>query len=233
MSKPQQFVGYHNMQKFTSRIVPTFKNKVNEVILTGSSAGGFGASLNYSMVQDAFENVPVKVVDDSGPPFHDKYMPVCMQKRWREMWGLNDSLPPDCTECRQADGGGLVKMADFYLRKHPNLAIGIVSSYRDEIIRDFYAMGDDNCARLERSAPIRNFLGGACLSYSGGDNYVSGLEDLRKSYEGTGKFGAYVLKGSKHQHIWRERFFERGSGDMTMAQWMTDFINGKNQIIMP
>lgn len=231
--KPQQFVGYSNMLKFTSRIVPTFKSKVNQVILTGASAGGFGASLNYSMVQDAFGSVPVKVVDDSGPPFNDKYMPVCMQKRWREIWGLNDALPPDCTECRQADGGGLVKMADFFLRKHPNVAIGIVSSMRDEIIRNFYSMGDDDCARMERSAPIRNYMGGACLSYSGGDNYVMGLENLRGTYEPSGKFAGYVMEGSKHQHIWRERFFEPVSGGRTIAQWLTDFINNKNVVILP
>ena len=67
---------------------PTFKDKVSRVVLTGSSAGGFGAALNYSMVQDAFGNVPVSILDDSGPPFEDQQMPVCMQKRWREAWGF-------------------------------------------------------------------------------------------------------------------------------------------------
>ena len=64
----QHFVGALNMQLFVSRIVPTFKS-VEQVVLTGSSAGGIGAGLNFGMVQDSFGNVPVTLVDDSFPPF--------------------------------------------------------------------------------------------------------------------------------------------------------------------
>lgn len=233
VAEPQQFVGYRNMEKFTSRIVPTFKDKVKMVVLTGASAGGFGASMNFSMVQDSFGDVHVKVVDDSGPPFENKYMPVCMQKRWREIWGLNDMLPPDCTECQAPDGGDLAKLADFYLRKHPNLAIAIVSSQKDEIIRNFYSMGDDDCARFESSAPIRNYMGGACVGPSSGDNYAAGLEALRQTYLPKGKFAGYMLAGTRHQHIWRQRFFEAPTGGVTIAQFVTNFLNGKNEYILP
>ena len=34
---------------------------------------------------------------DSGAPFTDKYMPVCMQQRWREAWGLNVTCRPTAT----------------------------------------------------------------------------------------------------------------------------------------
>jgi hypothetical protein len=229
----QQFVGYLNMLKFTSRIVPTFKDKVKQVVLTGASAGGFGAGMNFSMVQDSFGDVNVKAIDDSGPPFNDKFMPVCMQKRWRALWGLDDMLPPDCTECRQADGGGLLHFNDFLLRKHPNLAIAIISSQRDEIIRDFYSMGDDDCARFETSAPIRNYMGGACVGPASGNNYSAGLDDLKQSYEKTGKFAGYMIDGTKHQHIWRARFFEAPTGGVTIAKFVTDFINHKNSFVIP
>ena len=39
VTEPQQFVGYRNMQKFVARIVPTFKDEVNQVVITGASAG--------------------------------------------------------------------------------------------------------------------------------------------------------------------------------------------------
>ncbi|HSY40792.1 MAG TPA: pectin acetylesterase-family hydrolase, partial [Polyangia bacterium] len=40
----QHFVGYRNMQKFIGHLVPTFPG-LTQVLLTGASAGGFGAGL--------------------------------------------------------------------------------------------------------------------------------------------------------------------------------------------
>ena len=71
VAAPQQFVGYFNMQKFIGHLVPTFRDRVNRVILTGASAGSFGAALNFSMVQDAFGEVRVDALLDSGVPFSD------------------------------------------------------------------------------------------------------------------------------------------------------------------
>ena len=47
------------LEAVVARIVPTFKDKVDKVVITGASAGGFGAALNFSMVQDAFGEVRV------------------------------------------------------------------------------------------------------------------------------------------------------------------------------
>ena len=232
VSQPQQFVGHLNMLKFVSRIVPTFRDKVDQVLLTGSSAGGFGASLNYSMVQDAFGSICVQVVDDSGPPFADRYFPVCMQKKWRALWGLDDSLPADCAECRQADGGGLARLGEFMIRKHPNLTVGLVSSLTDEIIRLFYSAGNNNCSNFETSDMIGNFLG-----VNGGmvpaDVYTAGLTNLCDQYISNPKNSAYFMSGGLHQHLWRPRFYEAPTGGMTIAKWLIDFINGTGHNLKP
>ena len=159
MPAAQQFMGYRNMQKFIGRVVPTFKDKVNRVVMTGVSAGSFGAALNYSMVQDAFGSVKVDALLDSGAPFSDQYMPICMQKRWRELWGLNDALPPDCTECKRDDGGGFIKMADFLIKKHPNATLAVVTSIQDEVIRLFFSVGLQNCANYDTADPVAITLG--------------------------------------------------------------------------
>jgi hypothetical protein len=218
------------MQKFVARWVPTFKDTVKRVILTGSSAGGFGAALNFSMVQDSFGGgVAVDVLDDSGPPFADTFMPVCMQKKWRDLWGLNDALPPDCAECLQTDGGGLVHLSDFLVRKHPAAKIALVSSMQDEIIRLFYSAGNNDCMGFDQADPVGNFLftlGGTFPA----DQYTAGLDDLRTTYVPTGRFGTYFLGGSNitfHQHIWRARFFDAAAGTVPIAQWVTDFLGGK------
>lgn len=225
---PLQFLGYRDMQKFIGRIVPTYKNKVSRVVLTGASAGGFGAALNFSMVSDAFGDVPVSVIDDSGPPFDDKYMPVCMQDRWRKAWGFAGSLPPDCTECQQANGGGLVRLSDFLLRKHPKAAIAIISSVQDEVIRLFYSSGLKDCASYDTADPVGITVGQFDTSvYFQPQPYTDGLNDLRTRYKASGQLATYYIAGSNitlHQHIFRTRFFDTVAGDQPMSQFVTSFL---------
>lgn len=236
VSTPQQFVGYDDMKLYIGRIVPTFKNTVNQVVITGASAGAFGAALNFSMVQDAFGSVPVIALDDSGPPFNDTYMPVCLQENWRQVWGFANSLPPDCTECKQPDGGGggLVHLADFLLRKHPNARIGILSSVQDEVIRLFYSMGLDNCMNYAEADPVPLFLAESDPTmFFSADNYTAGLNALRTAYVSTGKLSTYYMSGQIHQHIFRPEFFTSTAGSITEAQWAQDFIDGKIEQIGP
>ncbi|MDB4976820.1 MAG: hypothetical protein JWN48_5161 [Myxococcaceae bacterium] len=230
----QQYVGYHNMEKFVARIVPTFKDKVKRVVLTGASAGGFGTLLNYSMVQDSFgDDIWVTALNDSGPSFDDAIQPACMQKRWRDMWGFAGSLPKDCTECQQADGGGLGKLATYLQRKHPNFRLALVSSVHDEVIRAFYAMGLDNCSGFDTASPVPAALG---FTFSDAD-YQTGLMGIRTTYAPTNKFASYYINGflnnTFHQHTWRPRFYEAAQGNVTIAQWTSDFLAGKMTQVGP
>jgi hypothetical protein len=237
LDAPQQFVGYLNMKLFMARIVPTFKSKVSRVILTGASAGGFGAALNYSMVQDAFGEVQVDAIDDSGPPFDDKYMPVCMQKRWRDSWGLDASLPPDCTECRQQDGGGLLKLSDFLLRKHPLAHIAIISTMQDEVIRLFYSVGVSDCADYDTADPV-GITVGQLLDPSvlfAADTYTAGLNDLRARYASSNRLSTFFMGGDApnlHQHVFRPEFYDMFNGT-TQAAYVTDFLAGKVEQLGP
>jgi len=235
----QQFVGANNMKLFIGRIVPTFKDKISRVVMTGSSAGGFGALLNYSMAQDAFGSVLVTVLNDSAPSFPDNptSMPVCLQKNWREIWGLNAAFPPDCTECQQADGGGLNKLATFLYRKHPNASIAVISSMQDEVIRLFYSSGLQNCANFTTADPVGITLGQADPgTYLVAEDYTAGLNALRMQGMGYGKFATYYLGGANitfHQHLWRPRFYDASAGSETIAAFTTNFLAGKFEHIGP
>ncbi|MGH7434618.1 MAG: pectin acetylesterase-family hydrolase, partial [Polyangiaceae bacterium] len=139
----QHFVGHLNLQSYIARIVPTFP-KLSQVLLTGASAGAFGAGLNYAMVQDSFGSVPVVVMMDSALPFRVKYLPACLQKKWRELWGFDDALPKDCAECFDDDGSGLTDIVYYLLHKYAGARVAAVTTMEDEIIRLFYAQGVDD-----------------------------------------------------------------------------------------
>lgn len=233
----QKFLGYRDMQLFMGRIVPTFQDKVDHVVLAGSSAGSFGAALNASMVQDSFGEVPVDLIMDSGLPFSDKYMPVCMQERWREQWGLNAALPPDCTECQQADGGGFLGLADFMLRKHPNMKLAALSGAEDEVMRLFFSSGLKDCAAYDTADPVAIVLGQFDPTvYYPAKDYTAAIEEVKTKYVPTGRLATYLIGAptpNYHEHLFRSELYTAPSGGVTEAQFVADFIEGKMQQITP
>jgi Pectinacetylesterase len=236
IATPQQFVGHLNMKKFIARIVPTFRAKVNQVVLTGSSAGGFATAMNVSLVQDSFDPVPVIGIDDSGPPFEDEHLPVCMQKRWREAWGLDDSFPPDCTECRQADGGGLVRFADFLLKKHPSMRLALLSSAEDEVMRLFYSAGLNDCKGYDEADPVAITVGQFTPgTYFPAADYTKGVASLIERYRSTGRFASYLMSGQRHQHLFRSRLYEAPAGSSlpVLADFIAKFVAGKVENVGP
>lgn len=152
-------VGYLNMGHYLERLVPTFQ-QVDTVVLTGSSAGGYGASFNYDRVQKAFGGVPVHLLNDSGPTLSDDYLGACLQEQLRELWNLNETLPADCTECFNADGGGLSNAATFIAEKYPDRRFGLISSLEDGTIRLFYGYGYPSCTNPQIPMPAAPFTEG-------------------------------------------------------------------------
>jgi L-ascorbate metabolism protein UlaG (beta-lactamase superfamily) len=151
-----------------------------------------------------------------------------MQKKWRDTWGFDAAFPPDCTECKQADGAGMVHLADFLMKKHPNGTIAMISSIQDEVIRLFYSVGLQSCANYDTDNPVTIVLTqGDPTIYFAGDTYTSGLNDLRSKFGGTGRFATYFMGGANvtfHEHLFRDRFYTAAAGNVTIAKFVTDFL---------
>ncbi len=144
----QQFVGYRNVGHFLKRIVPTFPS-ITKVLLTGSSAGGFGSMLNYHRIAQAFCPRPVALVNDAGPIFADAYLSPCLQKRWRQLWNFDVALPSGCTGCIGQDGGGFFNYERFLARTYPTQRLGLISATQDATISYFFGFGQNNCAGID------------------------------------------------------------------------------------
>ena len=211
----QQFVGYYDMQKFVGHIVPTFSD-ADRVVLTGTSAGSFGAGMNFNQVQDAFGKVPVTLIMDSGIIFTDDYLPACLQKRWRELWGNDAALPPECTECRHPDGGGFANLLTFSARKYPNAKLGIISAVDDGVMSFFYSFGENDC----KGGP-----------YPAG-KYQTALQALRTVGEGfPGQSASYFVLRKTHTYEQTPDFYDlpadkRPTGYVPIAAWMSDVLAG-------
>jgi hypothetical protein len=129
---PTSHVGYQNLTAYLNRLVPTFPD-AERVILSGSSAGGFGVGLNWQRVQEAFASARVYLLDDSGPPLPAPYLSDSLVSTWQGAWALDAALPPDCAEC----GTAMDAILTHYGQKMTNQRGALLSYTQDNVISQY------------------------------------------------------------------------------------------------
>ncbi len=228
------FVGRKNMELFVSRIMATFQD-TPLALLAGSSAGGLGALMSASLFADSLIDHGTApggasgfIVDDAGPIFDDEYTPVCLQRRYRELFGLDRTFPADCEGCFNADGGGMVAGYLAHLvDKYPNnLLGGLIDSDNDEIMQLFYSDGYNDCDP-NAYPPITFPLTMTDLAWAA--RYREGLLDLVNNH--MQRMSSYLWPGTKHQNLFMagtvDRFYEKNGLEMTVAEWLTKLLQGE------
>jgi hypothetical protein len=182
------FVGYGNVGSILDLVIPKSK-EVKRVVLAGSSAGGFGALMNYHRVQSAFGTTPVYLVDDSGPPLGDSYLTPCLQQMFRSSWNLAAALPAECAECTHADGGGLTNALGWLADNYPDRRLGLITSTRDGTIRSFYGYGYPDCAAGAAGFPMPE------------EAFAAGISELRdETLASHSNFRVYSKDSGNH--VW-------------------------------
>lgn len=215
-SSSYYFNGFVNVGLFLERIVPTFPN-VTRVLLTGVSAGGFGAMLNFERVQNAFgASVEVVLVDDSGPPMADEFLAPCLQDHWVNTWGMDMGPLGSCPDCIGMDGAFVESYLDHIKTTFPNNRFGLISSNADETIRGFFGFGINDCAN------INGFPG----SYPGA-RFQMGLEDFRDNLVGdVDNFKLYMPTST--QHVWMgSPLWQVTHFGVNLQDWMVGAIEGR------
>jgi hypothetical protein len=213
----QQFVGYRNVGLYLERIVPSFAG-ASHVLVSGQSAGGFGAAFNYDRIADAWPESKVTLLDDSGPPFGDMYLAPCMQKEWRSLWNLDDTIPADCSECFSADGGGISNLAGYLADKHAGQKFALYSSEQDAVIRTFFGFGMNNC------------LGGIMT----GAMFQEGLYDLRDDILGDDPaWASFFAPGSNHTITASPLLYATTVDGVRLVDWIADLLAGQTAHVSP
>ncbi|MEL6184994.1 MAG: pectin acetylesterase-family hydrolase, partial [Myxococcota bacterium] len=155
VAEPQQFVGANNMQLFSDLLAAELPN-TTQVLLTGSSAGGYGANLNLERVITAFGTTPVHMLNDSGQPF-DPGLSVtsdCLSQLFYDLWGFN--APAACTDCGATEAGFL-GLSRYFATSYPMSKQAILSYTEDGVIRFFNAFGLNDCAGSATPVPGEDF----------------------------------------------------------------------------
>jgi Pectinacetylesterase len=197
-------VGYRNIGLYLQRLVPTFP-AASQVVLAGSSAGGFGAAFNYDRVQRAFGRVPVALLDDSGPMFSPAFLRPCLERTWREAWALDASLPPDCPECRTAEGG-LARVLPYLARKYPERRLGLITSDADAVIRSYFGFGYSAGCDAPAGMPAEDFR--------------AGVAALRKQLGTSAGFRLYTPTSQKHVFLHDEPLGASQVDGVRLTDWL-------------
>jgi hypothetical protein len=219
--------GYSDFHLFLKRIVPTFPD-ATEVVLAGSSAGGYGALSNYLQTAKAFGAIPVHSLDDSGPFMEEPWLAPCLEHQWSDKYGLDDTMFLDCgTDCMTAQWGHrYLAYAEHCATAYPDRLFGLIESTHDGVIRHVLS---NSCTGT-----------GHTLS---GPAFEKGLMDLsRKMDHATHEshnFGLYAFPSAKHTTLESQRY---ESDDLfppsfahvpTVAEWVGKLTKGQVSNVSP
>jgi hypothetical protein len=216
--------GYTNFTKALERLVPTFKGKVDEVVLTGISAGGFGAAWNWMRTQDAFADVPVHTLDDSGQPLGTEYLSTCLQKHMTQLWGWKDSVHPACKDC-DVEGGNIVRplIEKALSRNKPGARFALLTHNEDSVIKGFFAFGREDCEALDGNIIQQ----GITLSsgYPAG-LFTQGIDELRAGVSKYDNVAIYEVAGGSHVVLGSEDGWGTAVSGVTVLDWTKQFLAG-------
>ncbi|HTJ42160.1 MAG TPA: pectin acetylesterase-family hydrolase [Kofleriaceae bacterium] len=208
-------VGYQNVGRILDYLVP-ISSKVSRVIVAGSSAGGFGALINYDRAANRFAPTPTDLIDDSGPPLSDTYMTPCLQQQFRDAWNLNAAIPEGCTACREPNGGGLTNALGWLADAHPDARLALISSTRDGTIRSFFGFGYPDCNSNGNPMEEAPFAAG-----------IAELRDVTLANHPNFR----VYSKDSDLHVWLVRTLDEVSPDSNgsgehLSVWLKDMLSG-------
>jgi hypothetical protein len=128
------------------------------LVVTGSSAGGFGTLLAHDLARTAWPDAKGYLVDDSGPPLVGDDIASDLRTAWFDSWGLATTVTPLCPDC----GDDLSLVVDALAAKYPDDRLALLSTLRDGTISWYLGLSADQfqAALLqlvnERIAPHAN-----------------------------------------------------------------------------
>jgi len=135
---PTMHVGHANVLAYLERIVPTFPD-AERIVVVGASAGGIGAAFNWWHIQNAFGDIRVDMIDDSGTTLPTPYLSDELLATWREVWGIDRGLPPGCAECSM----NLDALYSFTAAATPKSRGALLSYDPDSVLPGFMGISAD------------------------------------------------------------------------------------------
>ncbi|HKU42100.1 MAG TPA: pectin acetylesterase-family hydrolase [Polyangiales bacterium] len=210
----QYFSGHLNLQKFLQRVVPTFPD-ATDVLLVGMSAGGSSVLQNAVLVQRAFPKLKVRHVNDSSlPPASKAVLAGCLQDKLRTLWDLDQSSLAYCgTSCPKRDEywqDNALFLAELFADR-PS---GFIDAIEDDMMRAVCGLGARDCT--------------GNLLFDGVDaaTYRRELLAYRDQLSAYPNYGTFLPEGTQHTFVKDASFYTATAGGVKLVDWFASIANG-------
>jgi hypothetical protein len=124
--------GHANVMAYLKRMAATWPNP-GKVVVAGSSAGGFGALVNYEAFRWYWPRAQGYLIDDSGPALVNNDVPADFRQAWFDSWNLGVATDPFCLGCRTNLSSAFTELSDM----HPGDRLAFVSHTQDKVMGPF------------------------------------------------------------------------------------------------
>jgi hypothetical protein len=189
---------YHHGLQNVSAAVALLRDQFPDpetIVVSGSSAGGYGTYSGYAVTRVAFPDTPVLVLNDSGPGVQNLDDPQAIADR-RNNWLFEESIPPSCTNCTEQ----FSYLSEWSLERDPTLRVGVFSYLRDIVIRSFLVL-----TPTEYEALLREVTG-----------------DIHDNYPD--RFKRFFVNGEGHTVLASPEFYTLAADGTTMDVWTAEFL---------
>jgi hypothetical protein len=191
-------VGRKNAAAALARIAATWPHAAR-VVVSGTSAGGFGAALNYDLYRHAFPAATMALVDDAGPLLEGEGVPSALRTAWFAAWHLGDILDPLCAGCR-AD---VSQLYPTLASRYPQDRLALVSTTTDPVISLYLMLSLDQFQTDLRAT-------------------------VRDRFDPTTNARVFLIAGMQHGLLLTDATTTspQSSGPVTLESWLDAMVNG-------
>lgn len=166
-----------------------------QIVVAGSSAGGYGTYTGYATVRVAYPDAEVLVFNDSGPGLQDPADREVNAAR-EDRWLFRQFIPESCAEC----DAQLTYLSEWSLERDPTLRVAYFNYLQDNVLRFFLSLGAEGFEGLLKEVT--------------GD--VQGRWPSR--------FKRFFKQGDAHTVLELPSFFTEEIAGLSVVDWTADFL---------
>lgn len=186
--------GLRNLSVGVDAIKRSFPN-ASRIVVSGSSAGGYGTFAGYGVTRVAFPNTPIQVFNDSGPGLQNLDASQDVKDRTVN-WNFTKRIPPSCTECTQQ----YTYLIDWSLDRDSKLRTALYSYQQDGVISFFIDLDGPDYQQLLLSVT--------------GDVHARNPE----------RFERFFPLGTSHTVLLGPEFYTQTVNGVSLLDWTNAFL---------
>ena len=195
---PKGRTTYHHGLANLSAAVTIVKDQFKDapkIVVTGSSAGGYGTLMGFMVVRSQFPTTPLYVINDAGPWLMNPDNHA-MTDHALKNWGVEHFYPPGCAKCREQ----MYYIADWAMARDPLSRWALFSYDEDFTVGTLY------------------------LQYGGRYTDILFSETDYLHAQHAAQFNGYFLHGPVHTILWSAAYDTAEKDGVKLTTWISDMV---------